>query len=87
MTTNVTTKNANDAKATNATKHQRVIDLLSQDGGASLEDMSAVTNWLPHSTRAFLTGLKKKGYTITSEKAEGVRCYHTVSLPTNCKAK
>ena len=69
------------------TKHQQVIDLLTRDDGASLEDMSAVTNWLPHSTRAFLTSLKKKGYTITSEMAEGVRRYRTVSLPTNCKAK
>ena len=68
------------------TKHQQVIELLARDDGASLDDISAVTNWLPHSARAFLTGLKKKEYTITSEKAEGVRRYRTGSLPTNCKA-
>ena len=61
------------------TKHQQVIDLLTGDDGASLEDMSAVTNWLPHSTRAFLTGLKKKGYIITSEKANAALQYQVYS--------
>lgn len=59
------------------TKHQQVIDMLSREGGASLEEMSTATNWQSHSTRAFLTGLKKKGYAITSEKVDGVRRYHT----------
>ena len=88
MTKPLKAKNAEfTSNTTTPTKHQQVIDLLTRDDGASLDDMSAVTNWLPHSTRAFLTGLKKKGYTITSEKAEGDRRYRTVSLPTNCKAK
>lgn len=57
------------------TKQQQVIDLLSREGGATLDEMSTLASWLPHSTRAFMTGLKKKGYTITSEKIEGVRHY------------
>lgn len=27
-----------------------------------------VTGWLPHTTRAALTGLRKRGYAVTSEK-------------------
>jgi len=57
------------------TKQQQVIDLLSRKGGATLEEMSTLVNWLPHSTRAFITGLKKKGYAITTEKVEDVRRY------------
>jgi Protein of unknown function (DUF3489) len=57
------------------TKHLQVVELLSRDDGASLEEMSILANWLTHSTRAFLTGLKKKGYKVSSVKADGVRRY------------
>lgn len=57
------------------TKHQQVVGLLLRDEGASLEEMSTLANWLTHSTRAFLTGLKKKGYEVTSDKVDGVRRY------------
>ena len=54
---------------------QQVIDLLCRKGGATLEEMATLATWLPHSTRAFITGLKKKGYAITSKKVDGVRRY------------
>jgi hypothetical protein len=38
--------------------------------------------WLPHTTRAALTGLKKKGHTVTSTKADGVRTYRRVPAGT-----
>lgn len=63
------------------TKHSQVIDLLTRDGGATLEAMSTKVGWLPHSTRAFMTGLKKKGYVIESEKVEGVRHYRITTMP------
>ena len=66
-------------KAAPPTKNQRVVDLLNRDTGATLEEMSTLANWLPHSTRAFMTGLKKKGYTITSDKTDGVRRYRATS--------
>jgi Protein of unknown function (DUF3489) len=66
-----------------ATKHRQVVDLLSRKTGASLEEMSTLTNWLPHSTRAFLTGLKKKDFLIESDKVDGVRRYRIV--PTSVK--
>lgn len=73
-----TTKPKNTGPATKATppkKNRQVIDMLSHKDGASLEEMSNLANWLPHSTRAFMTGLKKKGYTIASNKTDGVRRY------------
>jgi Protein of unknown function (DUF3489) len=60
------------------TKHSQVVDLLTHKHGASLEEMSTLANWLPHSTRAFLTGLKKKGYLIDSDKVDGIRRYRIV---------
>ncbi len=63
------------------TKHSQVIDLLTRDGGATLEAMSTEVGWLPHSTRAFMTGLKKKGYVLDSEKIAGVRHYRITTMP------
>lgn len=63
------------------TKHQQVIDLLTREGGATLEAMSTKVGWLPHSTRAFMTGLRKKGYVLDSEKVAGVRHYRITSSP------
>ena len=82
MTKTTNAKNTSPAtEATPPTKNQQVIDLLSREDGASLEEMSSLANWLPHSTRAFMTGLKKKGYAIESDKTDGVRRYRATSAP------
>lgn len=60
-------------------KANLLLDLLARPEGATLEQMAAATGWLPHTTRAALTGLKKKGHTVTSTKTEGVRTYRLVT--------
>jgi hypothetical protein len=60
-------------------KQQQLAALLVRDDGATLDQMIAATGWLPHTTRAALTGLKKKGYAITSDKVDGVRTYRAVA--------
>jgi Protein of unknown function (DUF3489) len=77
MTKTSKTKAYGDTQEAKAipTKQQQVIDLLCRKDGTTLEGMATLAAWLPHSTRAFITGLKKKGYTITSEKVDGVRRY------------
>lgn len=58
-----------------ASKSAQVIDLLKRDGGATLAEIVELTGWLPHTSRAALTGLRKKGHAVTSEKVEGVTRY------------
>tara|TARA_R110000787_G_scaffold221414_1_gene330102 strand:- start:475 stop:705 length:231 start_codon:yes stop_codon:yes gene_type:complete len=58
-----------------STKAAMVVALLQSEGGASMEDCGEATGWLPHSCRAFLTGLRKKGYDITRSKVDGVTRY------------
>jgi hypothetical protein len=60
-------------------KQQQLAALVVRDEGATLEQMIAATGWLPHTTRAALTGLKKKGYVISSDKVNGVRTYRAVA--------
>lgn len=50
------------------TKKARLIALLSRKGGADVPSLSNALGWLPHTTRAALTGLRKSGYEITSVK-------------------
>jgi len=38
--------------------------MLSRKSGATLEALVDATGWLPHTTRAALTGLRKRGYTV-----------------------
>ena len=52
-----------------------VITLLEREQGATLAEMVEATGWLPHTTRAALTGLKKKGHTVTKDKRDDVTCY------------
>jgi hypothetical protein len=57
------------------TKIAVVIALLSREEGATLGELVEATGWLPHTTRAALTGLKKKGYVLDKSKRGEVTCY------------
>lgn len=58
------------------TKAGLVEDLLDRDKGASLDELCQATGWLPHTCRAFLTGLRKKGRNLERAKREdGTTCY------------
>ena len=64
-----------DAAPRPTSKIASVIALLERAEGATLSEMVEATGWLPHTTRAALTGLKKKGHTITKDKRGDVTCY------------
>lgn len=66
-------KSTTEVKA--GTKQALLVEMLEREGGASLDEITAATSWLPHSARAMLTGLRKRGFTITNEKVGGVRRY------------
>jgi len=59
-------------------KLANVIGLLDRPEGASLEDIIRITNWLPHTTRAALTGLRKRGLNIERRRADGATRYRII---------
>lgn len=67
-----------DAPAPAPTKRNIVLELLGRTEGASLDEMVTATGWLPHTTRAMLSGLKKEGHVLINEKVDGVRRYRVV---------
>jgi hypothetical protein len=58
-----------------ASKSSAVVALLQREQGATLAEMIEATDWLPHTTRAALTGLRKKGHVIEKTKRDEVTCY------------
>jgi hypothetical protein len=54
-------------------KLARVIALLERDHGATIAELIAATGWLAHTTRATLTGLRKRGYAVTIHRSDEKR--------------
>jgi hypothetical protein len=76
-------------------KLARVIALLERDHGATMEELIAATGWLAHTTRAALTGLRKRGYAVAIDRSDDKRgsFYRIpgretglVEWPENCEA-
>jgi hypothetical protein len=64
------------------TKQALVISMLWAKGGVTLDALVAATGWLPHTTRAALTGLRKRGFAIERTREEGSdSIYRIVSAP------
>ena len=57
------------------TKSATVVALLCRSGGATVPELIEATGWLPHTVRASLTGLRKKGHSIARRSRDGVTCY------------
>ena len=78
------TTNQQETKETatpRTTKAAIVQNLLSRKDGASLDDLCQATGWLPHTCRAFLTGLRKKGYAVGKEKREDGTTVYRLDAP------
>lgn len=50
------------------TRLRQVIALLDREGGASTAELMTATGWLAHTTRAALTGLRKRGYGVVAHR-------------------
>ena len=68
-------KVADAPKIERVTKTSAVLDLLRRDEGATLAELIAATGWLPHTTRAALTGLRKKAHVIRRGRRGDSTCY------------
>jgi hypothetical protein len=59
-----------------------LIELLSRQQGANLLELVDATEWLPHTIRAAMTGLRKKGFSIARSERDGHSCWTIVASGT-----
>lgn len=65
-------------------KQAKVIAMLSDGSGATMESLIASTGWLPHTTRAVLSGLRKRGYAVArTQEADGRSRYRITGAAAN----
>ncbi|MDP9412611.1 MAG: DUF3489 domain-containing protein [Pseudomonadota bacterium] len=57
------------------TKQALLLELIGREGGATLEELTSETGWLPHTARAAITGLRKRGHDVQRERVDGVSRY------------
>ena len=62
-------------------KTSAILGMLQREGGTTLAEMVEVTGWLPHTTRAALTGIRKKGHDVTRTKVDGETRYAIAAAP------
>jgi Protein of unknown function (DUF3489) len=58
-------------KPASISKREQLIRMLSTKAGTDLATLGATLGWLPHTTRAALSGLRKAGHPVLTEKSEG----------------
>jgi hypothetical protein len=51
-------------------KQAIIVEMMMRPKGATLDDLIKATDWLPHTTRAALTGLRKRGYAVERTRGE-----------------
>ncbi len=75
----VAKRDAKDAGPRPGSKLAKVIAMLGAKAGATIDAIVKATGWLPHTTRAALTGLRKRGYRIEKEsRTDGRTAYRIV---------
>ena len=55
------------------TKLAQAVEMLGATEGATIAELSEALDWLPHTTRAALTGLRKRGYALTLDRSDAGR--------------
>lgn len=68
------------------TKQAQLIELLCRDAGASIDELGTLLGWLPHTTRAALTGLRKKGHSVSKSKLDNVTRYSIAAAASQVQA-
>ena len=61
-------------------KTEKMVELLTRENGATLEELAEATGWLVNSVRGAISAYAKKHkeYTLTSKKEQGVRTYRLI---------
>jgi hypothetical protein len=77
------TRSTKAPTAPRGSKKAQLIRILSAKAGADVARISETLGWQSHTTRAAISGLKKAGYEVATEKPEGGKStrYRITAMP------
>lgn len=64
-------------------KQSLLVGMLLHPEGATIDAMMTATGWLPHTTRAALTGLRKRGFAIVRRSRETAASVYAIAAPSS----
>jgi len=79
-----TTKTTDIIAPRAGSKQAKLVGMLSRKSGVTIAKASEALGWQMHTTRATLTGLKKRGYVIERKDRDGKDSIYFI-LPTEAK--
>ncbi|MGG5821270.1 DUF3489 domain-containing protein [Falsiroseomonas sp. HW251] len=56
-----------------------LLQAVSTEAGATLAEITMLTGWLPHTARAAVTGLRKRGFDVALIQQDGRKAYRVTS--------
>ena len=57
-----------------------VLQAISAEAGATLAEITTLTGWLPHTARAAVTGLRKRGFDVALIQQNGRKAYRLTAV-------
>jgi hypothetical protein len=57
-----------------------LIEMLSQPDGRTTDELSQAFGWLPHTTRAVISGLRNSGYAVSRTKNDAGQTIYRVEV-------
>jgi len=61
-------------------KQALLLEMLSRENGATIDELIVATGWLPHTTRAAISGVRKRGQEVSNERKDGISRYRLVEV-------
>jgi hypothetical protein len=71
----------------NNTKQQLLLEMLSKKPGANIDAIVKATGWLPHTSRAMISGLRKTGHKVETQPGKDGKAVYLIVGATKSPAK
>lgn len=60
------------------TKQELLVEMLSKKSGANIDVIVKATGWLPHTSRAMISGLRKVGHKVETEPGKDGKAVYRI---------
>lgn len=61
------------------TKQELLVEMLSRKSGATIDAIAKATDWLPHTSRAMISNLRKAGHKVETEPGKDGKAVYRIT--------